>query len=114
MELALIGRSARETCPSHSNGGLFGHGLTLQLGRRQPLGAPIRRDVGRFGTSRTVQFREVLGWQEGLGVVLSRRVEEDGVRYALGVVLAVGLFWAGMTWFANWQKDVPTATGLGN
>jgi hypothetical protein len=34
--------------------------------------------------------------------------------YALGVVLAFGFFWAGMTWFTNWQKDAPTATGLGN
>jgi hypothetical protein len=33
---------------------------------------------------------------------------------ALCGVVSVAIFWPIMALFANWQKDVPTATGLGD
>lgn len=32
---------------------------------------------------------------------------------AVGVVIAIGLFWVFMTLFMEWQKDVPVSSGMG-
>jgi len=32
---------------------------------------------------------------------------------AVGVVIAIGLFWVFMTLFMEWQKDVPVSSGVG-
>jgi hypothetical protein len=45
----------------------------------------------------------------GCGFHCGVRGKDTGVPFALGVVIAIGVIWVGMTLFMGWQKDLPTS-----